>query len=139
MIKVSAIVSTYNSEKLIRGCLEDLLSQTLYKKGQLEIVVIDSNSQQNEGAIVKEYQQKNHDIKYIRTEQRETVYAAWNRGIAAAQGEYITNANTDDAHRKDALELLARALDAYPEADLAYAHNAWTNSIRQPIDLWKKR
>jgi glycosyltransferase involved in cell wall biosynthesis len=127
MIKVSAIVSAYNSEKLIRGCLDDLLRQTLYKKGQLEIVVIDSGSQQGEGTIVKEFQKNNQNIKYIRTEIRETVYAAWNRGIAVAEGEYITNANTDDAHRRDALELLAQALDAYPEADLAYSHNAWTN------------
>ena len=37
--KVSAIVSTYNSEKFIRGCLDDLVAQTLYQKGKLEIVV----------------------------------------------------------------------------------------------------
>lgn len=52
-MKVSAIISTYNSEKFIKGCLEDLINQTLYKKGELEIVVIDSASKQNEKEIIK--------------------------------------------------------------------------------------
>ncbi|MFM6401145.1 MAG: glycosyltransferase, partial [Planktothrix sp.] len=39
--RVSAIISTYNAEKFIRGCLEDLVDQTLYKKGEVEIVVVD--------------------------------------------------------------------------------------------------
>lgn len=123
---VTALVSTYNAATLLRPCLDDLLTQTLYKKNLLEIIVIDSGSLENEGAIVAEYQKKFQHIRYLRTE-RETVYGAWNRGIKIAQGAYITNANTDDAHRYDALELLAAALNKYPEADLAYAHNAFTN------------
>ena len=42
--KVSAIVSTYNSEKFIRGCLDDLINQTLYTRNELEIVIIHSGS-----------------------------------------------------------------------------------------------
>ncbi|MEW6586825.1 MAG: glycosyltransferase, partial [Nitrospirota bacterium] len=119
--KVSAIVSTYNSEKFIRGCLEDLTNQTLFKKDELEIIVVDSGSEQNEKAIVEEFRNKYRAIKYIRTENRETVYAAWNRGIKAAGGKYITNANTDDRHRRDALEVMADALDQNPGNGLVYA------------------
>jgi glycosyltransferase involved in cell wall biosynthesis len=119
--KVSAIVSSYNSERFIRGCLEDLITQTLYQKGKLEIIVVDSGSQQNEKAIVREFQQRYLHIVYIRTKERETVYSAWNRGIRAASGEYITNANTDDRHRKDALELMALALDRNPHMGIVYA------------------
>ena len=93
---VSAIVSTYNAERFIRGCLEDLEAQTIADR--LEIVVIDSGSPQNEGTIVREFQQRYDNILYIRTAQREGLYAAWNRGIQAARGKYITNANTDDRH-----------------------------------------
>ncbi|MBW2018925.1 MAG: glycosyltransferase [Deltaproteobacteria bacterium] len=121
---VSAIVSTYNSERFIRGCLEDLEAQTIADK--LEIIVVNSGSEQNEEAIVKEFQKKYSNIKYIKTEQRETVYAAWNRGIKAASGKYITNANTDDRHRKDALEIMARALDQNPEICLVYGDTSNT-------------
>lgn len=119
--KVSAIVSTYNSEKYIRGCLDDLIAQSLYRKGGLEIVVINTGSQQNEAAIVEEYRQKYDHIKHIHTDQRETVYGAWNRGIKAASGQYITNANTDDRHRVDALEKMAQVLDSRSDIALVYA------------------
>jgi glycosyltransferase involved in cell wall biosynthesis/thioredoxin-like negative regulator of GroEL len=119
-IKVSAIVSTYNSERFMRGCLEDLINQTLYQKGELEIIVIDSGSEQNEKAIVEEFQKTHENIIYIRT-KRESVYAAWNRGIKLASGKYITNANADDRHRYDALEIMADKLDQNPGIGLVYA------------------
>jgi glycosyltransferase involved in cell wall biosynthesis/predicted Zn-dependent protease len=116
---VSAIVSTYNSAEFIRGCIEDLECQTI--ADQLEIIVIDSASPQNEGEIVRELQERYQNIRYLRTKQRETVYAAWNRGIEMARGRYITNANTDDRHRHDAFELMVKTLDALPDVDLVYA------------------
>jgi len=119
---VSAIVSTYNAEKYIAGCLEDLENQTIADK--LEIIVVDSGSEQNEGQIVREFQKHYDNIVYIRTAQRESVYAAWNRGIKAARGKYITNANTDDRHRSDAFEKMASILDQRPDIALVYA-NVW--------------
>ncbi len=116
---VSAIVSLYNSERFIRGCIDDLEAQTIADR--LEIVIVDSGSPQNERAIVEEMQGKHSNIKYIRTEERETVYAAWNRGIKAASGKYITNANTDDRHRHDALQVMVDELERKPEIALVYA------------------
>ncbi|MFA6596666.1 MAG: glycosyltransferase, partial [Ignavibacteriaceae bacterium] len=131
--KVSAIVSTYNSEKFLRGCLDDLINQTLYKKGELEIVIVNSGSTQNEEQIVKEYQSQFANIKYTKTE-RETVYQAWNRGIKIAAGKYVTNANTDDRHRKDALEIFAHELDANEKIGLVYADQFVTKKENQTFD-----
>ncbi len=124
--RVSAVVSTYNSEKFIRGCLEGLVNQSLYTKGQLEIIVIDAHSPQNEKAIVEEFQKKQDHIRYVRTDQRETVYESWNRGIKMARAPYVTNANTDDRLRADALEKLAGLLDAHPDKALAYGDSLVT-------------
>lgn len=129
---VSAIVSTYNSESFMRGCLEDLTDQTLFTRDKLEIIVVDSASPQNEGAIVREFRERfGRRIRYIRTEKRETIYQAWNRGIKAARGRYVTNANTDDRHRSDALEVMAAALDANPGAALVYGDVFVTNFPNQ--------
>jgi glycosyltransferase involved in cell wall biosynthesis/Tfp pilus assembly protein PilF len=129
---VSAIVSTYNSERFMRGCLEDLLAQTIADK--LEIIVVDSASLQNEGAIVRDFQQRFGNIKYMRTPKRETVYQAWNRGIKLAGGSYITNANTDDRHRHDAFERMAGVLDENEEIALVYADVIKTNRENQTFN-----
>jgi len=121
---VSAIVSTYNSERFLRGCLEDLLAQPV--DGGLEIIVVNSGSEQNEAAIVKEFQKENTNILYLETEERESVYAAWNRAIDASSGTYITNTNTDDRHAPGALAQMAAALNAYPDADVVYGDIAVT-------------
>jgi len=123
-VLVTAIVSTYNSEKYIRGCLEDLLAQTI--SDQLEIIVVDSGSQQNEGRIVREFQQRFSTIQYIRTEARETIYSAWNRAAQAARGKYLTNANTDDRHCIDAFERMVQVLEADEHTALVYADVAVT-------------
>jgi glycosyltransferase involved in cell wall biosynthesis len=125
--RVSAIVSTYNSEKFIRGCLQDLIEQTLYQKGELQIIVIDSASPQDEKMIVEQFQSQYPNIIYHRTVTRETIYAAWNRAIEIAQGSYITNANTDDRRRYDALELMANYLDNHSDISLVYADQFITN------------
>lgn len=121
---VSAIVSTYNAERFIRGKLEDLEAQSIADR--LEIIVIDSGSQQNERDVVEEFQTRYSNIQYIRTEQRETIYQAWNRGITLASGEFICNANTDDRLRCDALEVLLDTLTGNPEVALAYSDILYT-------------
>ena len=130
-LTVSAIVSTYNSEEHIRGCLEDLVGQTLYRKGQLEVIVVDSGSDQNEQAVVREFQARYSRIAYIRTEEREGIYAAWNRGIRRSRGRYLTNANTDDRHRQDSLETMAKHLDEQPNVALVYGDVFVTNFKHQ--------
>ncbi len=132
-ILVSAIVSTYNSEKFIRGCLDDLVKQTLFKNGHLEVVIVNTGSLQNEKEVVSEFRQKYSNIKYIETENRETIYKAWNIGIKASRGKLITNANTDDRHKPDALEIMASAFDQYEEADIVYADSYLTI---KPNDNW---
>jgi glycosyltransferase involved in cell wall biosynthesis len=129
---LSAIVSTYNAERFMRGCLEDLLAQTI--AGRMEIVVVDACSPQREGDIVRELAATHPNIRYIRAETRETVYASWNRGIQNARGKYVTSANTDDRHRKDGLERLVDTLERDPGAALAYADVVITFQENETFD-----
>ncbi len=120
-VRVSAIISTHAAEPFIEGCLQDLIEQSLFTKGLLEIVVVDSASPQDEGRVVERFQQRYPRIHYHRTIERETLYGAWNTGIARSSGEYITNANTDDRHRADGLERLLEVIEQHPKVDLVYA------------------
>ncbi len=122
--KVSALVSLYNAERFIEGCLQDLVEQSIFT--QTEVIIIDACSPQNERAIVEKFAQQYENIIYHRTQERETLYASWNRAIGMARGEYITNANADDRHAPKAFEILAAELDAHPHVALVYANSRVT-------------
>jgi tetratricopeptide (TPR) repeat protein/glycosyltransferase involved in cell wall biosynthesis len=118
-ILLTAVVSTYNASRFIKGCLEDLVHQTIADR--LEIIVVDSASQEDEAAVVRDFQKHHAHIKYIRTPERESVYQAWNRGIKFALGQYVSNANTDDRHRQDAFEQMVHVLEGDENIALVYA------------------
>ena len=126
------MVSTYAGESLIRGTLEMLIRQTAVD--QLEIIVVDSGSPQDERSVVESLQRECDNIAYVRT-PRETLYAAWNRALEMSTGTYFANVNVDDWIRHDALEVFARAMDRHQECDLAFAHWAITDEAqRRPTD-----
>jgi predicted O-linked N-acetylglucosamine transferase (SPINDLY family)/GT2 family glycosyltransferase len=50
-----------------------------------------------------------------------------------SRGRYITNANADDRHRPDALEIMANHLDSQPETALVYGDQLITNVLN---DTW---
>lgn len=95
------------------------------------MIVIDSGSDANESALCAQYAERFAAISCVRT-PRETLYAAWNRALALAQGRYFVNANTDDSLHPDALRLLAAALDAQPDAALAYGDWLWATVPNAP-------
>ena len=131
---VSAVVSTYNAQRFIKGRLENLVAQTLYRKGQVEIIIINSDSQEDEESVVQEFSAEYEHIRYLRTKQRETVYGAWNRGLSMARGRYFINANTDDRFTDDALERLVDVLENQPGFDAAYGNWFYTDVENDRVD-----
>jgi GT2 family glycosyltransferase/tetratricopeptide (TPR) repeat protein len=116
--RVSVIVSTYNSEGFIWEALEDLERQTI--RAQMEIIVVDADSPQNERAIVEAFQCRYRNIVYIRTPARIGVYAAWNIALKVAKGDYVTPMSTNDRIDAGAYEVLVKTLDAHPDVALVY-------------------
>ena len=122
--KITAIISTYNSESHIAECLSDLVNQTV--ADQIEIVIIDADSPQNERAVVERFQDEFANIRYYRTATRIGIYAAWNMAVELARGEYIITVSTNDRLRLDACEILARTLDERADVSLVYGNSFLT-------------
>ena len=120
----------------MRSCLEDLVEQSIFD--EIEVLVIDSGSPQGESAICSEFAREYPQIKLIRTE-REPLYVAWNRAIPLARGKYITNANTDDRHRRDFMEVMVTALEHQPDVALAYADQFISHTENETFEQCKSR
>ncbi|MDY6986512.1 MAG: glycosyltransferase [Thermodesulfobacteriota bacterium] len=129
---VSAIVSTYASEEFMAECLDNLEAQTISE--QIEVVVIDAASPENEGRIVKDFQKRYSNITYVRTKGRIGIYTAWNLAAQMASGKYCMTVSTNDHLRKDACEVLVRALDANPDAMLVYGDTYLTKTPHETFD-----
>jgi len=133
-VRVTALVSTYNADRFFSGCIRDLMEQTLFKNGELEILVIDSHSPGREREYILELMKRHSNITYVRTKAREPLYRAWNRGVLLASGEFLTSANTDDRHRHDALSILSNALLNDPSCALAYGDFLVTRDENQTFE-----
>lgn len=126
---ISVLVSTYNSIEFIEGKIKDLIDQTIFER--IEIIIINSGSLQNEDEVIRKYLKIYSNIKYIFTEERESIYKAWNRGIKLSSGEFITNANTDDRLKNDAFEILSSVLQDKPDVALVYGDQYITSISNQ--------
>ncbi|NDV24958.1 glycosyltransferase [Desulfovibrio sp. JC022] len=115
--KVSIIVSLYNAADKIPVFMTALLQQTLVKKGEVEFIFEDSNSPADEYAAIQKTCDNQVDYYYERSQGRETIQCAWNRGIAKARAPYLVFLGVDEVLYPDALEKLADFLDKNTETD----------------------
>lgn len=93
MPKVSVIIPVYGVEKYIEKCLDSLVNQTLE---DIEIIVVNDGSPENEQEIIDKYVKKYP--KKIKSFIKENggQGSARNFGIEKASGEYIGFVDSDD-------------------------------------------
>lgn len=129
--RVSVIVSLYNAETKLRTLLDNIASQSLAREGRVEVVLVDSNSPTREHEVFKAYAgQSNLPIVFARSASRETIQAAWNRGIRLSRAPYLTFLGADEGMHPDCLSELTKALDHNPHVDWAMA-----DSIVTEVDM----
>lgn len=117
MPKVSIIVTSYNIEKYIRACLDDIIEQTLQ---DIEIIVVDDGSTDSTPQIISEYAKKDTRIRPVLFEKNTIggVASAANAGLDIATGDYIGFADGDDLYDPQMFEKLWQCAEN-AQADLA--------------------
>ena len=110
-MRVSVIVPCYNAGAYLEPCLRSVLAQTM---DDLELLVIDDGSTDGSLAVAREIARGDARVRVFHQENRG-VCAARNRGLDAAQGEFVAFVDGDDLLPPDALE---RMLALAPGADM---------------------
>lgn len=125
--RVSVIVSLYNAESKLGRFLSILAQHTIFQKQDAEVILIDSGSPQQEYQVFQQLLPSlNIPVVYARSEARETIQSAWNRGILLSQSPYITFLGVDEMMTMDGLEILAHKLDRNPDLDWVVGHSLVT-------------
>ncbi|HEV7225872.1 MAG TPA: glycosyltransferase [Pirellulales bacterium] len=130
--RVSVIASLYDAADKLAIFLRALSLQTLFGRGQAEVVLVDSGSPAGEYAVFQRLADElRMPIVYARSAQRETIQAAWNRGISLSRAEYLSFLGVDEGILPPTLDLLAQELDADPALDWVQANSLVTNVNEQ--------
>lgn len=117
---ISVIIPAYNSEKTIRETLESVFKQTF---SEYEIIIVDDGSKDRTLKIVSTI--KDPRLKVF-SYPNGGISVSRNRGISHALGEFIAFLDHDDLWTADKLESQLAALQANPQAGVAYS---WTDLI----------
>lgn len=103
-IKISTIMPVYNSEEWIKETIDSWLAQTISEK---ELICVDDCSTDNSRQIIKDYAEKNSNIRLYVMKCNGGAGSARNMGIKKSSGEYISFLDSDDCYlRNDALEII---------------------------------
>lgn len=109
--KISVVMVAYNALEFIPAAVESILAQV---NCEYEVIVVDDGSDKDIPALLEPYRGR---LRYIRRDNGGPGMAR-DTGAAAASGDYIAFADSDDIHLPYRIACQAALLDAYPEAAL---------------------
>lgn len=112
-MQISVIIPTYNRAQLLLKTLDSVFAQT---KPAHEVIVVDDGSTDHTRQAVAQFP---HPVIY-QYQENAHLGAARNTGQRLATGEALLFLDSDDLLAPLALERMAQALDARPEAALVY-------------------
>jgi glycosyltransferase involved in cell wall biosynthesis len=117
MPSISVVIPVYKVEKYLRQCVESVLAQD-YKN--IEVILVNDGSPDNCPAICDEIALRDHRIKVIHKENGGASDAR-NKGLSAAEGEYILFLDSDDYWiGTNGLNDLIHIIDIYKNVDIIY-------------------
>lgn len=115
----SVVVPAFNAERTIRATLQSVLDQT---RSDFEVIVVDDGSTDRTTGRVMELAGDGR-VRLVQ-QANAGVAAARNAGIGVARGRYVSFLDSDDLWLPRYLEMMGGALDARPDAALAFT-DAW--------------
>lgn len=128
---ITIVTATYNAESVLENLINSIISQ---KTDEIEFIIIDGGSTDGTIDIIKKYE---NYINYWISEPDKGIYDAWNKGVKAANGEWIMFLGADDELLSNALKQYLNLLnkDNFSSYDYISAQNEYVNHDNQIIKL----
>lgn len=106
---ISVIIPVYSAEAYLRTCLDSVVNQT-YKN--IEILLIDDESNDLSKAICEEYQKEDSRVK-LYSIQHQGVSKARNKGLECAKGDIIAFVDSDDWIEPEMYETMIKQMNKF--------------------------
>jgi glycosyltransferase involved in cell wall biosynthesis len=116
---VSAIITTHNRCHLLQKAIQSVLAQTYICK---DLIIVDDNSTDETAEYLQELVKTESAISYIHIDAGESKGGnyARNRGVLAAQGDYIAFLDDDDEWMPQKIEKQMKIFQNDPDVGLVY-------------------
>lgn len=112
---VSLCIPVYNGDPFLHRAIASAVKQTHVNT---EIVIVDDCSTDQSWRIINSFDDRR--IIAVRNESNLGPERNWNKALAAASGKYIKLFHQDDLLSETCIATQARALEAHPDAVLAF-------------------
>ncbi len=111
-MKISVILSVYNSEKYLAEAIDSILNQTF---SDFELILIDDCSTDGSGKLMEAYREADPRVVLLKNPENIGLTRSLNRGLDIAKGEYIARMDADDISLPERFAKQAAFLDAHPD------------------------
>ena len=129
-MNISVIIPTHDRAHLLARAIESVQTQTLPAN---EIIIVDDGSSDNtEDLIAQQFPQ----CVYIQ-QPNQGVSAARNRGIEAAEGEWLAFLDSDDEWLESKLKAQRDLLQQHPNIKLCHTEELWIRNGKR-VNQMKK-
>lgn len=128
--KIGVITSFYKGEKYLKPYFAAL--GRIDSPDMVEVLFIHNEPTDEELSIIaKSYAKLKCKFKHVIVQERETIYASWNRAISSSDCEYYALWSIDDLRMSDSLVNQAKTLDNNPGVGVTYGAQVNISSIGQ--------
>ena len=121
----------YNGEKFIEDAIQSILAQDYQ---DFELIITDNASTDETEAICRRFAHADARVRYHRNEKNLGAAPNYNRGYELARGQYLKWCAHDDLISPNFLSACLAALEAQPDASLAFARTQCIDHNGEVID-----
>lgn len=129
---VSCIVPVFNGERYLSEALDSILTQTY---APVELIVVDDGSTDGTAAVLAAYSERVRAL----WQPNAGPAAAHNRGLRAAQGEFVAFLDADDLWHREKLARQMARFEARPELDacVSQVQNFWVPELAEEAERYR--